>query len=162
MANKIKVNLGNAGLGAASHLCGLLLQSALKVDMTTVPYKGTVQGLQDLLGGATSAWIGPLGDVERFHRAGKARVIAGRDRSLRIGAFARGEIEIGLGQISEILANKDIVMVGPLPAAIQSSVAFSAGAHTSAAQPDVVQAFIAYLVTPAAQEKFRAVGFEVK
>ena len=35
--NKGKVNLGNAGLGAASHLCGLLFQSALKTDMTTVP-----------------------------------------------------------------------------------------------------------------------------
>ena len=45
------VNLGNAGLGAASHLCGLLFQSALKVDMTTVPYKGTAPALTDLMGG---------------------------------------------------------------------------------------------------------------
>jgi tripartite-type tricarboxylate transporter receptor subunit TctC len=36
-ANKGKINLANAGLGAASHLCGLLFQQALKVDMTTVP-----------------------------------------------------------------------------------------------------------------------------
>jgi len=49
--NKSKVNLGNAGLGAASHLCGLLLQSALKIDMTTVPYKGTAPALNDLMGG---------------------------------------------------------------------------------------------------------------
>ena len=40
-ANKDKINLANAGLGAASHLCGLLLQSTLKIDMQTVPYKGT-------------------------------------------------------------------------------------------------------------------------
>ena len=45
------VNLGNAGLGAASHLCGLLFQSALKVDMTTVPYKGTAPAMTDLMGG---------------------------------------------------------------------------------------------------------------
>jgi tripartite-type tricarboxylate transporter receptor subunit TctC len=50
-ANKGKVNLGNAGLGAASHLCGLLLQSALKEDMTTVPYKGTAPAMNDLMGG---------------------------------------------------------------------------------------------------------------
>jgi tripartite-type tricarboxylate transporter receptor subunit TctC len=50
-ANKIKVNLGNAGLGAASHLCGLLLQSALQVEMTTVPYKGTAPAMNDLMGG---------------------------------------------------------------------------------------------------------------
>lgn len=49
--NKGKINLGNAGLGAASHLCGLLLQSALKVEMTPVPYKGTAPAIADLLGG---------------------------------------------------------------------------------------------------------------
>ena len=43
-ANKGKINLANAGLGAASHLCGLLLQSSLKIDMQTVPYKGTGAG----------------------------------------------------------------------------------------------------------------------
>lgn len=49
--NKGSVNLGNAGLGAASHLCGLLFQSALKTDMTTVPYKGTAPAMNDLMGG---------------------------------------------------------------------------------------------------------------
>ena len=49
--NKSSVNLGNAGLGAASHLCGLLFQSAIKVDMTTVPYKGTAPAMNDLMGG---------------------------------------------------------------------------------------------------------------
>jgi tripartite-type tricarboxylate transporter receptor subunit TctC len=50
-ANRSKVNLANAGLGSASHLCGLLLQSALKLDLTTVPYKGTSPAMTDLLGG---------------------------------------------------------------------------------------------------------------
>jgi tripartite-type tricarboxylate transporter receptor subunit TctC len=50
-ANKGKINLGNAGLGAASHLCGLLFQSAIKVEMTPVPYKGTAPAIADLLGG---------------------------------------------------------------------------------------------------------------
>ncbi len=49
--NKGKINLANAGLGAASHLCGLLFQQAVKVDMTTVPYKGTAPAMNDLLGG---------------------------------------------------------------------------------------------------------------
>ena len=49
--NKGKINLGNAGIGAASHLCGLLLQNALKIDMTTVPYKGTAPAITDLIGG---------------------------------------------------------------------------------------------------------------
>ena len=49
--NKGKINLGNAGLGAASHLCGLMFQSALQVDMTAVPYKGTAPAITDLIGG---------------------------------------------------------------------------------------------------------------
>ena len=49
--NKSKVNLGNAGIGSASHLCGLLFQNAIKVDMTTVPYKGTAPAMTDLIGG---------------------------------------------------------------------------------------------------------------
>ena len=50
-ANKGKINLANAGLGAASHLCGLLFMNALKIDMTTVPYKGTAPAMTDLIGG---------------------------------------------------------------------------------------------------------------
>ncbi len=49
--NKGKVNLANAGLGSASHLCGLMLQNALKSEMTTVPYKGTAPAMTDLIGG---------------------------------------------------------------------------------------------------------------
>jgi tripartite-type tricarboxylate transporter receptor subunit TctC len=50
-ANKGKINLANAGLGAASHLCGMLFQQQVGVDMTTVPYKGTAPAMNDLLGG---------------------------------------------------------------------------------------------------------------
>ncbi len=49
--NKGKINLGNAGVGSASHLCGLMFQNALSVDMTTVPYKGTAPAMTDLIGG---------------------------------------------------------------------------------------------------------------
>ena len=50
-ANKDKISLANAGLGAASHLCGLLFMSAIETDFTTVPYKGTAPAMNDLLGG---------------------------------------------------------------------------------------------------------------
>ena len=50
-ANRDKVTLANAGLGAVSHLCGLLFQSAIGIDMVTVPYKGTGPAMTDLLGG---------------------------------------------------------------------------------------------------------------
>lgn len=46
-----KVTLANAGVGSASHLCGLMLQSALNVKVTPVPYKGTAPAMNDLVGG---------------------------------------------------------------------------------------------------------------
>ena len=49
--NKGKINLGNAGIGSASHLCGLMVQNALQTDMTSVPYKGTAPAMTDLMGG---------------------------------------------------------------------------------------------------------------
>ncbi|MBK9133100.1 MAG: tripartite tricarboxylate transporter substrate binding protein BugD [Betaproteobacteria bacterium] len=49
--NKGKINLANAGQGSASHLCGLMFQNAVQIDMTTVPYKGTAPAMNDLLGG---------------------------------------------------------------------------------------------------------------
>lgn len=49
--NKGKINLGNAGVGSASHLCGMLFQSAIGVDMTAIPYKGTGPAMTDLMGG---------------------------------------------------------------------------------------------------------------
>src|ERR1700682_2220666 len=50
-ANKDKINLANAGLGAVSHLCGMLLQQAIGVELTTVPFQGTAPALTALLGG---------------------------------------------------------------------------------------------------------------
>ena len=51
IANKNKVSLANAGLGAVSHLCGLLFQTQLGVELNTIPYKGTGPAMNDLLGG---------------------------------------------------------------------------------------------------------------
>jgi len=50
-ANKDKVTYANAGIGAASHLCGMLFMSAIQTDVLTVPYKGTAPALKDVVGG---------------------------------------------------------------------------------------------------------------
>lgn len=49
--NGKKVSLANAGLGAVSHLCGLLFMSQIGVELNTIPYKGTGPAMNDLLGG---------------------------------------------------------------------------------------------------------------
>ena len=46
-----KINLAHAGLGAVSHLCGMVFRQAVGVDLTTVPYQGTGPAMAALLGG---------------------------------------------------------------------------------------------------------------
>ena len=46
-----KLNYGNAGIGAASHLCGLLLMKSVDTAMTTVPFRGTGPAMQELISG---------------------------------------------------------------------------------------------------------------
>ena len=75
-ANKGKINLANAGLGAASHLCGLLIQSSLKIDMQTVPYKGTAPAMNDLLGGQVDLMCDQTTNTTGQIEAGKVRAYA--------------------------------------------------------------------------------------
>ncbi len=75
-ANKGKINLANAGLGAASHLCGLLFQQALGVDMTTVPYKGTAPAMTDLLGGQVDIMCDQTTNTTSQIESGKIKAFA--------------------------------------------------------------------------------------
>jgi tripartite-type tricarboxylate transporter receptor subunit TctC len=50
-ANRERINLANAGLGAVSHLCGMLFQRAIGAEVTTVPFSGTGPAMTALLGG---------------------------------------------------------------------------------------------------------------
>ncbi len=75
-ANKGKINLANAGLGAASHLCGLLLQQALGTDMTTVPYKGTAPAMTDLLGGQVDLMCDQTTNTTSQIESGKIKAFA--------------------------------------------------------------------------------------
>jgi tripartite-type tricarboxylate transporter receptor subunit TctC len=73
-ANKEKVNLANAGLGAASHLCGMLFMSAIQTDFTTIPYKGTGPAMNDLLGGQVDFMCDQTSNTVSQIKAGKIKV----------------------------------------------------------------------------------------
>ena len=72
-ANPGKINLANAGVGSASHLCSLLLQNALKSDMTFVPYKGTGPAMNDLLGGTVDLMCEQATNATPQIEAGKVK-----------------------------------------------------------------------------------------
>jgi tripartite-type tricarboxylate transporter receptor subunit TctC len=75
-ANKGKINLANAGVGSASHLCGLLFQQAVQIDMTTVPYKGTSQAMNDLLGGQVDIMCDQTTNTTGQIESGKVKAYA--------------------------------------------------------------------------------------
>ena len=84
-ANRDKLNLGNAGLGAASHLCGLLFMSRIQADIQTVPYNGTGPAMTALMGNQidlmcdqTTNTTGPIqsGRVKVFGVTTKKRIPA--------------------------------------------------------------------------------------
>ena len=73
-ANKDTVTLANAGLGAASHLCGLLFMSAIETDLTTVPYKGTAPAMNDILGGQVDIMCDQTTNTTGQIKNGKVKV----------------------------------------------------------------------------------------
>ena len=73
-ANKDKINLANAGLGAASHLCGMLFMSAIQTDLSTVPYNGTGPAMNDLLGGQVDLMCDQTTNTTSQIRAEKIKV----------------------------------------------------------------------------------------
>lgn len=75
-ANKDKVNLANAGVGAASHLCGLLLQNAMKTDLTTVPFSGTGPAMTALLGGNVDIMCDQTTNTTGQIKGGKVKAFA--------------------------------------------------------------------------------------
>ena len=82
-ANAAKVSLAHAGVGSASHLCGLMMMNALNVKLNEIPYKGTGPALTDLMGGQvdilcdqTSGTVPSVkgGKIKAYASAGKARL----------------------------------------------------------------------------------------
>jgi tripartite-type tricarboxylate transporter receptor subunit TctC len=75
-ANKGKANLANAGIGSASHLCGLLFQSTLQLEMVSVPYKGTNPAMTDLLGGQVDIMCDQTTNTTSQIEGGKVKAYA--------------------------------------------------------------------------------------
>ena len=72
----------------------------------------------------------------------------------------RGEAEIGIQQMAELMAVSGIDIVGPLPRELQSVTPFVAGISTNASHPEAAKALIAFLTTPEAKRVIKARGLE--
>jgi tripartite-type tricarboxylate transporter receptor subunit TctC len=87
-ANKDKVTYANAGLGSASHLCGMLFMRAIDTDLTTLPYKGTGPAMNDLLGGQVDIMCDQTTNTTGQIKGGKIKVygVTTRTRVPTLGA----------------------------------------------------------------------------
>jgi tripartite-type tricarboxylate transporter receptor subunit TctC len=75
-ANKDKVTYANAGIGAASHLCGMLFMSEIGTPLTTVPYKGTGPAMTDLIGGQVDFMCDQSTNTTNQIKAGEIKAFA--------------------------------------------------------------------------------------
>ena len=73
---------------------------------------------------------------------------------------AKGEVELGLFNISEVLPVKGVTLVGPLPSELRSYIVFTAAIHAGSAAPEPAAAIIRLLSAPAACEQWKAGGLE--
>ena len=89
----------------------------------------------------------------------EAKLAAGGPDGLVGTIVARGDAEIGLHQIPELIA-AGVDMVGPLPAEIQKPTVYAVGIPADARYTDASKAVIAFLATPAAAAAVKAQGME--
>jgi len=103
-----------------------------------------------------------IGLLERLGIAAEMmpKTTAFKQRSERFEAVARGDIEIGFNQISEILAAPGVELVGPLPAPIQSYTLFTAGIVAKSKEPEAGKALLRFISSSAARTAMKEKGFE--
>jgi molybdate transport system substrate-binding protein len=150
--------LANSGAGVA------VRKGAPKPDISSVEAFKTT-----LLNAKSVAWVeqGATGIYLKglIQRLGIADAVTAKLKPLppenpAAKAVANGEAEIGMTQISEILPYAGAELAGPLPAAIQLTTSFGAGAAANAAQPDAAAALLRFLKSPEAAAVFKAKGLD--
>jgi molybdate transport system substrate-binding protein len=100
-----------------------------------------------------------------FERWGIAGEVAGRmvqaPPGVPVGSLvARGDVELGFQQLSELLHVEGIAIVGPLPPAIQITTIFSSGVSANSQQPEAAKALLDFFASPAAAEAKQRQGMD--
>ena len=144
--NPGKVNFGSAGIGASSHLAGELFKTMANIDITHVPYKGSGQVLQDLIGGNVQMSIDSLSVYLPSIKAGSVR-------ALGIAMPQRSPVLPDVPAIDDALKGFDATAVNYLtvPAATPKAVI-----------DRLNKAVVNVLADPALQERMFAMGMVPK
>jgi tripartite-type tricarboxylate transporter receptor subunit TctC len=135
-ANPDKANYGSPGAGSMPHLIGVLLTKAAGADLRHAAYRGSAPGIQDLLGGQISSFLGPAGDVIEHARNGKVRVlgVSGRERD----AFLPGAATMREQGFS-IALREWYAFFMPAKAGAEAVQRASAALQKAIVEPDVIE-----------------------
>ena len=111
-------------------------------------------------GGITAAHI-----MRLFERLGiaaevtpKVKLAAGGPNGRVSVLVSSGEAEIGLQQVSELMSNPDVEVIGMLPPELQQVTTYAAGVTADARQPDAALALIRHLASPEAKAVYKTKG----
>ncbi len=152
-----RADIGCSGLGVS------VRQGAAKPDIgsveaftrTLLAAKSVVRSTEGTSGMYFETLLDRLGIAEAMRN----KIVLGP--SGRVAELvARGEAELAVQQIAELLPVAGTDFVDPLPAELQLYTVFSAGVAADSKQRDAAVAFIATLITPAAAALFKATGLE--
>jgi molybdate transport system substrate-binding protein len=152
-----RAEIASAGLGIA------VKRGAAKPDISTVDaLKRTLLETRSVAytaSGASGQYFAKL-----LERLGIAEQMKPKSNVLKSGlagdVVGRGESELGVQMISEILAAPTAELVGPLPPEVQSTMVFTAGTLTGSARSGEARALVNFLRTPAVGQVFKAKGLD--
>ena len=155
-----RTNLGRVGVGV------VVKEGAPKPDISSVDaFKKTLLAAKSVAyidpaaGGSSGIYVAGLLD-----KLGVAADVKPKAKLIPGGAVAehvaRGEAEIGIHQISEILPVKGITLVGPLPADIQNYTVYAAGLGANGKESEAAKALLKTLSGPAAADVLKSKGME--
>ncbi len=155
-----RTNLGRVGVGV------VVKEGAPKPDISSVDaFKKTLLAAKSVAyidpaaGGSSGIYVAGLLD-----KLGVAAAVKPKAKLIPGGAvaehIARGEAEIGIHQISEILPVKGITLVGPLPADIQNYTVYAAGLGANGKESEAAKALLKTLSGPAAADVLKSKGME--
>jgi len=146
-ANGSKVSLAHAGVGSASHLCGLMMMNALNVKLNEIPYKGTGPALNDLIGGQISALLVDMANAQNHVKSGKLRALAinGPKRSALLPDVPTFT-ELGFAGVEGTYARFGVLAPTGTPQAVIERIS---------------RDLTAVLTDPAIQDRFRPAGYDL-
>jgi molybdate transport system substrate-binding protein len=155
-----RTNLGQVGVGV------VVKEGAPKPDISSVEaFKKallaakSVAYIDPAAGGSSGIYVAGLLD-----KLGVAAEVKPKAKLIPGGAvaehIARGEAELGIHQISEILPVKGITLVGPLPADIQNYTVYAAGLGANGKESEAAKALLKTLSGPAAADVLKSKGME--